>query len=94
MNKAISMIILGVTTIAIAGCATGRFHDSPMPDPEPYRICFQELDTAGEGKVSWEMFKDRFGDDSREVFTAIDQSADGHIDHGEWHRFEHAHGHE
>jgi hypothetical protein len=42
--------------------------------------------------VTWDEFKTRFPDTTRDVFKAVDGNGDGIIDHDEWHAFKEAHG--
>jgi major membrane immunogen (membrane-anchored lipoprotein) len=86
------MIALLISAVAVVGCGRQTFHPSDMPDPGPYMIHFHELDADGDDAVTWDEFKTRFPDTTRDVFKAVDGNGDGIIDHDEWHAFKEAHG--
>lgn len=89
-----TLIIIGaiLMTVMVTSCTSQkRYHDKPLGDPSGYRAHFPEMDSNGNGLVTWEEFKNRFPDTNADVFTALDQNEDGGIDHDEWHNFKKAH---
>ncbi|BBO67422.1 hypothetical protein DSCA_13520 [Desulfosarcina alkanivorans] len=91
MIKSITLVFLALPVLFV-GCGHNTFHHGDMPDPGPYMIHFYELDADGDDTVTWEEFKQRFPDSTKDVFKAVDQDGDGFIDHDEWHTFKEAHG--
>lgn len=89
------LILVGAVLMAamIASCAgPKRYHERPLGDPSGYFTAhFPEMDSSGDGIVTWEEFKARFPDADADTFRALDQNKDGGIDHGEWHNFMAAH---
>ncbi len=93
MKKALIVGSAILMAVMIAGCAgPKRYHEKPLGDPSGYYGAhFPEMDSSGDGIVTWEEFKTRFPDTNADVFRAMDQNGDGGIDHGEWHNFKKAH---
>jgi hypothetical protein len=88
----VAVTILVSVAILAGGCGRNTFHPGSMPDPGPYLIHFHELDADGDEAVTWEEFKQRFPDTTKDVFNAVDLDGDGIVDHDEWHGFKEAHG--
>jgi hypothetical protein len=47
-------------------------------------ICFYALDANADEKLVFEEFAEAYGPESRELFTAVDTSGDGSLDHEEY----------
>lgn len=75
------------------GCAKKqKFHQADLPDPKSYQAHFQEVDSNGDGIVTWEEFEDYFPEAELRAFEILDTNKDKVVDHDEWHKFEEAHG--
>ncbi len=70
----------------------GKYHEADLPDPDKYMVHLPDIDQDGDDALSWNEFKEAFGDTDRKVFDAIDLDKDGAVDHDEWHAFTTAHG--
>ena len=68
------------------------YHKTSLPDPKSFNAHFGDMDTNGNGLVSWDEFKTKFPNAEPKVFAAIDLNADNSLDHDEWHAFKAAHG--
>ena len=53
---------------------------------EKGHICFRAVDADKDGKVTFQEFKEIYGDD-KVKFEAIDLNADGKLSHDEYHKF-------
>mgnify|MGYP006298441579 CR=1 FL=1 len=71
----------------------GKYHDADLPDPDKYMVDMSDIDKNNSDDLSWDEFKDKFGDTDRKVYDAIDLDKDGTISKEEWHAFTAAHGH-
>ncbi len=71
-----------------------KYHSEKLPDPGKFNAHFPDMDTDGNGKVTFEEFKAHFPDapDQEAAFNAIDLDGKGDLDHDEWHEFKAAHG--
>jgi hypothetical protein len=90
-------IIIALPLIVVLGLSFGcakkqKFHQTDLPDPESYVACFRDIDTDGDGTVTWEEFKGHFSQAEPRVFEILDVNEDKAVDHDEWHTFEEAHG--
>ncbi len=92
MKKNLLLFVLVLVAGGAACTSHGHHHDSPLPDPKGYNAHFGDMDTSGDGKVTWAEFKAYFPQAEPAVFAAIDLNKDGVIDHDEWHAFKEAHG--
>lgn len=93
MKQIASLCAVAVVLVVAMGCtATGRYHDTALPDPKQFNAHLGDMDTQKDGRVTWEEFKAYFPQAEPKVFAAIDLNKDGAIDHDEWHTFKEAHG--
>ena len=93
MKRRFLLMIFMVLFVLTAGCSSHKqFHSTDMPDPQAFNAHFGDMDTSGDGLVSWEEFESYFDNAEQKVFDAVDLNQDGRIDHDEWHAFKAAHG--
>ena len=75
------------------GCSKKeRFHQTDLPDPKSYEAHFDEIDSNGNGVVSWEEFDKYFFQAAPRAFEALDLNGDNVVDQDEWAKFRQAHG--
>jgi hypothetical protein len=88
-------IALAFTIVLVnsLGCTKKqKFHQTDLPDPKSYEAHFHEVDSNGNGAVTWEEFENYFPEAETRVFAILDTNGDKVVDHDEWHKFEEAHG--
>lgn len=86
--------LLCLVVVAFLSACSGKntYHKTALPDPKSFNAHFGDMDTNGDGLVSWDEFKTKFPNAEPKVFAAIDLNADNVLDHDEWHAFKSAHG--
>lgn len=72
-----SYILLGITMIWAGNCAAAE---------GPGHICFRQIDSDHNGKVTFEEFAKHYGEDKKK-FTLADVDGDGELTHDEYHDF-------
>ena len=74
---------------AICLIAAAIFVSAPLcfsMEEEKGHICFKDIDSNGDSRVTFEEFVKYLGDD-KEKFTRVDQNEDGELTHEEYHDF-------
>ena len=93
MKKFVFFLSLILVIGMLSGCASKtQYHKQELPDPKGFNAHFPDMDSDGDGLVSWTEFNDQFPQAPPEAFKATDLNGDGNIDHDEWHQFKKAHG--
>jgi len=90
-------IVIALALTLIVGLSFGcekreKFHQTALPDPNSYEAHFHQVDSNGDGVVTWEEFKTYFPQAEPRVYEVLDANQDKVVDHDEWHKFEEAHG--
>ena len=73
--------LIAVMIIAMSITTTAAFS---LADEQKGHVCFRVVDTNRDGVVTFEEFKEVYGDE-QEKYTSADQNKDGKLTHDEYH---------
>ncbi|MFP4350519.1 MAG: EF-hand domain-containing protein [Desulfococcaceae bacterium] len=88
--------VLAVSANGFAGSGKmkgmGHGGGMDMAGMAKFNVPVQEMDTDGDGDVTWDDFSKKYEGTDKQVFDVIDTDDDGKLSQSEWDKFKSAHG--